>query len=63
MLKIIIAVIFPYYKENTCDRQSICSQTVLKFKISVREKFSNFISLKVMRKYGKAASVQISAVF
>ena len=60
----LVAVHSPYYEENTCDRQSMCSQTDLRFQISKRKTFSNLIFLKQkMRKYDQSAVLQISAVF
>ena len=36
------------YNENTCDRQSTCYQTVLRFQIWLTEMFSNSICLLLM---------------
>ena len=41
----------------------MCQQTVLRFPISLRVPFSNSISCRVINKYDKRATVQISTVF
>ena len=51
------------YQENTCDRLSMFSQTVLTFWILFREIFSNSICLGIMENSDKGAPVQISVVF
>ena len=51
------------YQENTCDRPSMFSQTVLTFWILFREIFSNSICLGIMENSDKGAPVQISVVF
>ena len=38
-------------EQDTCHWQSICYETPLRFKISLREIFSESGSLRVMRKY------------
>ena len=48
-----------YYKENTCHRQSMCQQTVLRLHTSLEDTFSNSISPRVMKKYDKSVVVQI----
>ena len=52
-----------YYKENTCHRQSMCQQTVLRLHTSLEETFSNSISPRAMKKYDESVVVQIHAVF
>ena len=36
------------YDDNTCELQSRCYQTVLRFRISLTEMFSNSIFLRLM---------------
>ena len=36
------------YEENTCERQSTCYQTILRFSIWLREMFSNWLCLGLM---------------
>ena len=43
-------------EQDTCHWQSICYQATLKFKISLREKFSKSRSLKVIKKMTKVLS-------
>ena len=38
-----------YYDNNTCDWQSMCYQTVLRFHIWLKEMFSNDIYLGFMK--------------
>ena len=48
---------------NTCYRQSMCSQTVLRYQIRLRQTFSNSIYLELMEKQDNSGAVLISAVF
>ena len=57
------AGIFLIYDENTCDRQSPCFQTVLRFRISLTEMFSNSVSPRLLENWDKSAAVQVSALF
>ena len=41
----------------------MCSQTVRRFCVLLRETFSNSIAFALINKYAKGAVVQISAVF
>ena len=52
-----------YKEENTCHRQSMCQQTVLRFCIELRYTFSDWIMLRVINKYDKGTVVQIATVF
>ena len=52
-----------YQEENTCHWQSMCSQTVLRFILSLKETVCNSITFTMIDKYGKGAAVQISNVF
>ena len=45
--------------ENTCDRPSTGENTVLRFRISLREIFSNSICLTLIEHYVKGAAVLI----
>ena len=59
----LVALKCPYYEDNTCHRQSMCKQKVLRFCIDVKENFSSSITFTVTTKYGKDAVVQIARVF
>ena len=50
------------YGKNTSDRQSTCYQTVQRFQIWLKEKFSNSISPLIRQNYDKSPAVQISTV-
>ena len=52
-----------YCGRNTCHRQSMCQQTVLRFMIRVEQSFSNSIYLKFMRKKDNSDALLLSAVF
>ena len=52
-----------YCEYNTCHRQSMCQQIVLRFQIRLRNVFSNSIYLEFMWKYGNSGAVLVSAVF
>ena len=52
-----------YCDRNTCHRQSICQQTVLRFMIRVKQSFSNSIYLKFMRKKDNSDALLLSVVF
>ena len=54
--------IYLHYGENTCDQQSACYQTVLRFQIWLRDIFSNSISLELMESLEKSAAMQILSV-
>ena len=58
-----IAGISLNYDKNTCDRQSTCYQTVLRFYIWLKEMFSNSICLGLTEDHGESVAVLISAVF
>ena len=45
------------HDENTCDRQSTCYQTVLRFWISLREMFSKSISFRFIENWDKSAAL------
>ena len=49
--------------ENTCDQHSTCYETVLRFQISLTERFSNSICLASMENCNKRAAMVVSAVF
>ena len=48
---------------NTCHRQSMCYQTVLRFMIRVKKSFSNSIYLKFMGIKDNSDALLPSAVF
>ena len=48
---------------NTCHRQSMCYQTVLRFMIRVKKSFSNSIYLKFMGIKDNSGALLLSAVF
>ena len=51
-------------KENTCNRHSMCYETVLRFCIFVTESFfCKTITFPVINKYGKGAVLHISTMF
>ena len=52
-----------YCCRNTCHRELMREQTVLRFHIRLRVAFSNSIYLELTRKEGKRSAVLISAVF
>ena len=49
--------------ENTFYRQSKCYQAVVRFRICLKETFSNSICLSIMENWDKKAAVLISVVF
>ena len=57
------ALICLYWEEKTFDQQSMCSQTVRRFCILLRDTFSNSITFTVINKYAEGAVAQISTVF
>ena len=59
----LVALACLYSEENTCHRQSMCQQTVLRFCISLRENFSDSTTFKVINEYGEGAAVQILTLF
>ena len=52
-----------YSERNTCHHHSVCLQTVLRFCVALKETFFNSITFTVIKKYGKAALVQIATMF
>ena len=46
-------------EKDTCHWQSMCYETPLRFKISLREIFFKSGSLRVMKKYDESALMQI----
>ena len=52
-----------YCCRNTCHRQLMREQTVLRFYIRLKVTFSNSIYLELTRKEGNSSAVPISAVF
>ena len=58
-----IAAISLNYDEDTCDRQSTCYQTVLRFHIWLKEMFSNSVCLGLIQNEDENVAVSISAVF
>ena len=52
-----------YKEDNTCHRQSMCKQTVLRFFIALTETYSNGIMSTGMNKYDEGSVLKISTVF
>ena len=52
-----------YCRRNTCHRQSMCYQTILRFMIRVKQSFRNSIYLKLVGKKGNSDALRLSAVF
>ena len=52
----------PYEEQDTFYRQPMCLQAVPRFGMSIRETFSNSISLPVTNEYDKGAVMKISTV-
>ena len=50
-------------EKDTCYWQSLCYETLLRFKISLTEIFSKWGSLRVMKKYDESALMQIFQEF
>ena len=50
-------------EKDTCHWQSMCYETPLRFKISLREIFFKSGSLRVMKKYDESALMQILQEF
>ena len=50
-------------EKDTCCWQSLCYETLLRFKISLTEIFSKWGSLRVMKKYDESALMQIFQEF
>ena len=46
-----------YCEGNTCTRQSMCKQTVLRFQISLRQAFSNSIYPRFMETFDNSGVV------
>ena len=59
----IVAVNSAYCCRNTCHRQLMREQTVLRFYIRLKLTFSNWIYLEFMGKEGNSGVVLTSAVF
>ena len=59
----LVAINSPNSDENTCNRQSMCQQTVPRVQILLGITFSYSLSLKLMEELYDTGSVQISAVF
>ena len=59
----IVAVNSAYCCRNTCHRQLMREQTVLRFYIRLKVTFSNSIYLELTRKEGNSSAVLISGVF
>ena len=59
----IVAVNPAYCCRNTCHRQLMREQTVLRFFFRLKVTFSNSIYLELRRKEGNSSAVVISAVF
>ena len=51
-----------YCNEYACHRQSVCSQTVPRFQIRLRQAFSNAIYLEFIEKYENSGVEVIWAV-
>ena len=52
-----------YCGMNTCHRQPMCSQTVLRFMITVKQSFFNCLYLEFMEKKDNSDALLLSAVF
>ena len=52
-----------YCGKNTCDRESMCQQTVLRFMIRVKQSFFNSIYLKFMGQEDNSGALLVSEVF
>ena len=59
----IVSENFAYCCRNTCHRQLMREQTVLRFYIRMKVTFSNSIYLELTKKEGNSSAVLISAVF
>ena len=59
----IVKVYSAYCCRNTCHRQLMREQTVLRFHIRLKVTFYNSIYLELKRKEGNSGAVLISAVF
>ena len=59
----LIALNCLYSEENTCYRQAVCYETVLKFCMSLTLTFYKSIAFTVIKKDGKGAAMQISTMF
>ena len=59
----IVAENSAYSGRNTCHRQSMCLETVLRFMIRVKQSFSNSIYRKFMGKKHNSGALLFSAVF
>ena len=53
-----VAGTYLIYDEHTCDWQSTCYQTILRFYIWIRKMFSNSICHRLMEKLEKSASAK-----
>ena len=52
-----------YCNANTCHRQSMCEEKVLRYQIRLRKTFSNSIYPEFKEKEDNSGAVLISAVF
>ena len=52
-----------YCGRNTCHRQSMCYQTVLRFMITVKQSFPNWLYLEFLVKKDNSDALLLSAVF
>ena len=59
----VVAENFAYSGRNTCHRQSMSYQTVLRFMIRVNQSSSNSIYLKFMGQKDNSGAFLLSAVF
>ena len=59
----VVAINSPDSNENTCNRQSMCHQTVQRAQISQGRIFSYPLYLELMVEWYETGSVLISAVF
>ena len=50
-------------EENTCYREAVCYEIVLRFCMSLTVTFYKSIAFTVINKYGKGAAMQISTMF
>ena len=50
-------------EQDTCNWRSMFYETLLRFNLSLRETFSKWISLRVMKKFDESALMQILQEF
>ena len=53
---------YPCEEQDTFHRQQMCSQAVPRFSMSIKETYSNSISLTVTNEYDRGAVMQISTM-